>query len=102
MNTRQLHELAQQLRVDSRAGASAPPPRPALGTPLRRCPLRPRGGGVITGDLTLRIADVELVRIELNALISSVGAQDGDMSSGDVSSGRNRLELEALRRLRHR
>ena len=33
------------------------------------------GGVVITGDLTLRIADVDLVRIDLNALISSVGAQ---------------------------
>ncbi|MCW5251911.1 MULTISPECIES: gas vesicle protein [unclassified Streptomyces] len=30
------------------------------------------GGVVITGDLTLRIADVDLVRIDLNALISSV------------------------------
>ena len=27
---------------------------------------------VITGDVTLRIADVDLVRIDLNALISSV------------------------------
>ena len=33
------------------------------------------GGVVVTGDLTLRIADVDLVRIDLNALISSVGAQ---------------------------
>lgn len=33
------------------------------------------GGVVITGDLTLRIADVDLVRIDLNALISSVNAQ---------------------------
>ncbi|MEU6096343.1 gas vesicle protein [Streptomyces sp. NPDC047079] len=33
------------------------------------------GGVVITGDLTLRIADVDLVRIDLNALISSVGAK---------------------------
>ncbi len=29
-------------------------------------------GVVITGDLTLRIADVDLVRIDLNAMISSV------------------------------
>jgi hypothetical protein len=33
------------------------------------------GGVVITGDLTLRIADVDLVRIDLNALISSVNEQ---------------------------
>ncbi|MEV5550376.1 gas vesicle protein [Streptomyces sp. NPDC052309] len=32
------------------------------------------GGVVITGDVTLRIADVDLVRIDLNALISSVNA----------------------------
>ncbi|MEV5241099.1 gas vesicle protein [Streptomyces cinnamoneus] len=32
------------------------------------------GGVVLTGDLTLRIADVDLVRIDLRALISSVDA----------------------------
>ncbi|GAA2962657.1 gas vesicle protein [Streptomyces enissocaesilis] len=32
------------------------------------------GGVVIAGDLTLRIADVDLVRVDLNALISSVSA----------------------------
>ncbi|MDI9885515.1 gas vesicle protein [Streptomyces sp. HNM0645] len=32
------------------------------------------GGVVIKGDLTLRIADVDLVRIDLNALICSVGS----------------------------
>ncbi|MGY0490338.1 gas vesicle protein [Streptomyces sp. WG-D5] len=30
------------------------------------------GGVVLAGDVTLRIADVDLVRIDLNALISSV------------------------------
>ncbi|GAA2249301.1 gas vesicle protein [Streptomyces ruber] len=33
------------------------------------------GGVVITGDLTLRIADVDLVRVDLNALISSVNGK---------------------------
>jgi hypothetical protein len=33
------------------------------------------GGVVIAGDVTLRIADVDLVRIDLHALISSVSAQ---------------------------
>ncbi|MGI5341664.1 gas vesicle protein [Streptomyces sp. CA-181903] len=33
------------------------------------------GGVVLTGDLTLRIADVDLVRIDLRALISSVDAR---------------------------
>ncbi|MGW1895796.1 gas vesicle protein [Streptomyces sp. NPDC002004] len=32
------------------------------------------GGVVLAGDVTLRIADVDLVRIDLKALISSVGA----------------------------
>ncbi|ANJ10321.1 gas vesicle protein [Streptomyces parvulus] len=32
------------------------------------------GGVVIKGDVTLRIADVDLVRIDLNALISSVNS----------------------------
>ncbi|TQK42612.1 gas vesicle protein GvpA/GvpJ/GvpM family [Streptomyces sp. SLBN-118] len=30
------------------------------------------GGVVITGHITLRIADIDLVRIDLNALVSSV------------------------------
>ncbi|GGP45634.1 gas vesicle protein [Streptomyces melanogenes] len=33
------------------------------------------GGVVLAGDLTLRIADVDLVRIDLNALVSSVSAE---------------------------
>lgn len=33
------------------------------------------GGVVLVGDLTLRIADVDLVRIDLNALISAVNEQ---------------------------
>ncbi|MBT2418719.1 gas vesicle protein [Streptomyces sp. ISL-22] len=33
------------------------------------------GGVVVKGDITLRIADVDLVRIDLNALISSVNEQ---------------------------
>jgi hypothetical protein len=33
------------------------------------------GGVVLAGDVTLRIADVDLVRIDLNALISSVNEQ---------------------------
>jgi Gas vesicle protein len=31
------------------------------------------GGVVLTGDLTLAIADVDLVRVSLRALISSIG-----------------------------
>lgn len=36
------------------------------------------GGVVLTGDLTLAIADVDLVRISLRALICSVEADRGD------------------------
>jgi hypothetical protein len=32
------------------------------------------GGVVVAGDLTLRIADVDLVRVQLHALIGSVSA----------------------------
>nr|WP_223279369.1 gas vesicle protein [Streptomyces sp. SDr-06] len=49
------------------------------------------GGVVITGDLTLRIADVDLVRIDLNALVSSVSAQVPspftEFDPGEVASG---------------
>lgn len=31
------------------------------------------GGVVLAGDVTLRIADIDLVRIDLKALISSIG-----------------------------
>ncbi|RSS57951.1 gas vesicle protein [Streptomyces sp. WAC07061] len=31
------------------------------------------GGVVLVGDITLRIADVDLVRIDLKALVGSVG-----------------------------
>ncbi|MEU7040044.1 gas vesicle protein [Streptomyces varsoviensis] len=48
------------------------------------------GGAVIAGDITLRIADVDLVRIDLRALISSVnenvpspwGSSDGGDTAG--------------------
>lgn len=33
------------------------------------------GGVVLAGDITLRIADIDLVRIDLKALISSVNDQ---------------------------
>ncbi|MEU3776634.1 gas vesicle protein [Streptomyces sp. NPDC032472] len=36
------------------------------------------GGVVITGDIVLSIADIDLVRISLRALISSVSTADGE------------------------
>lgn len=42
------------------------------------------GGVVIAGDLTLSIADVELVRISLRALVHSVRA---DMTARDCGLG---------------
>ncbi|WP_461008538.1 gas vesicle protein [Streptomyces capparidis] len=35
------------------------------------------GGVVVTGEVTLCIADVELVRISLHALVASIRAVDG-------------------------
>lgn len=42
------------------------------------------GGVVIAGDVTLSIADVELVRISLRALVTSIRA---DMAQRDRQSG---------------
>ncbi|AEW93324.1 MULTISPECIES: gas vesicle protein [Streptomycetaceae] len=56
---------------------SAAPPEPFAERRIALVDLLDRllaGGVVLSGDLTLRIADVDLVRIELRALISSVGA----------------------------
>ncbi|MEV0973122.1 gas vesicle protein [Microtetraspora glauca] len=39
------------------------------------------GGVVITGDLVLSIADVELVRISLRALITSITAETTGMTN---------------------
>ncbi len=44
------------------------------------------GGVVITGDLTLRIADVDLVRVDLNALISSVNVNVPSPFEGEEES----------------
>ncbi len=40
------------------------------------------GGVVLTGDLTLAIADVDLVRISLRALICPVEADHGAIDAG--------------------
>jgi Gas vesicle protein len=44
------------------------------------------GGVVIAGDITLSIADVELVRISLRALVTSIraGLEARDRCSGEV------------------
>jgi hypothetical protein len=41
------------------------------------------GGVVITGEITLSVADVDLVVISLRALLSSVGALLPDVDSAD-------------------
>lgn len=47
-------------------------------------------GVVITGDITIAIADVDLVRISLRALVASVGTLARDME-GDVDATRPAL-----------
>jgi Gas vesicle protein len=37
------------------------------------------GGVVITGDITLSIADVDLVTVSLRALVTSVSGLNGDL-----------------------
>ncbi|HZU60587.1 MAG TPA: gas vesicle protein [Solirubrobacteraceae bacterium] len=36
------------------------------------------GGVVLTGDITLAVADIDLVQVALRALISSVSTAEGD------------------------
>jgi Gas vesicle protein len=36
------------------------------------------GGVVVDGDLTLSVADVDLVRVHLRAMIASVATEDGE------------------------
>jgi hypothetical protein len=57
----------------ARRGRAEPPPRVALVDLLDRLLA---GGVVISGDLTLSIADVDLVHISLRVLIASASGQD--------------------------
>ncbi|ALC20012.1 gas vesicle protein [Streptomyces pristinaespiralis] len=45
------------------------------------------GGVVITGDVLLSIADIDLVRVSLRALIVSVDAETRPLWSGPVPEG---------------
>jgi hypothetical protein len=47
-------------------------------------------GVVITGDITISIADVDLVRISLRALVASVGTL-AQTSGGDIDAPRPAL-----------
>ncbi|MFE7120034.1 gas vesicle protein [Streptomyces sp. NPDC057654] len=53
------------------------------------------GGAVIAGDITLRIADVDLVRIDLRALISSVNENVPSPWDGSPVPGRRGKEWSA-------
>jgi hypothetical protein len=44
------------------------------------------GGVVIAGDITLSVADVDLVRVSLRALVASVEAVAGDGSETEVDA----------------
>lgn len=46
------------------------------------------GGVVITGDITLAISDVDLVKISLRTLISSVSALEPALSVENEDAGR--------------
>ena len=65
------------------SAASVPSPassEPALYQPIALVDLLDRvlaTGVVVTGDITISIADVDLVRISLRALLSSVGTLEG-------------------------
>ncbi|SCE74880.1 Gas vesicle protein [Micromonospora viridifaciens] len=46
-------------------------------------------GVVITGDITIAIADVDLVRISLRALVASVGALAAPLPEAPAVAGRD-------------
>ncbi|MEV0533589.1 gas vesicle protein [Kitasatospora sp. NPDC050463] len=66
------------------SGAPAPQRRAALIDLLDRLL---SGGVVLTGDLVLSIADIDLVRISLRALILSVGEQNPSARTISVPPG---------------
>ncbi|MFI1357296.1 gas vesicle protein [Streptomyces sp. NPDC020898] len=45
------------------------------------------GGVVVTGDIVLSIADIDLVRISLRALIVSVSSEDSQAPTAPGSNG---------------
>jgi hypothetical protein len=45
-------------------------------------------GVVVTGDITLSIADVDLVTVSLRALLASVSALTGGTASGETLPGK--------------
>jgi hypothetical protein len=48
------------------------------------------GGVVIAGEVTLRIADVDLVRIHLRALIATIGAEVASPWEAEAPPGEGR------------
>ncbi|MCQ8188409.1 gas vesicle protein [Streptomyces rugosispiralis] len=46
------------------------------------------GGVVIAGEITLSIADIDLVRISLRALIASVRVENEEAGEGDLHDRR--------------
>ncbi|WP_169981622.1 gas vesicle protein [Microbispora sp. H10836] len=78
------------------AGGRLPPERVALVDLLDRLLA---GGVVITGDIVLSIADIDLVRISLRALLGSVrGTEPFDpLGRPDAESGRYRPRQEGER-----
>jgi Gas vesicle protein len=75
--------------VDS-VSALPPPPRsaPSRGQPVALVDLLDRllaGGVVIAGDITISIADVDLVRISLRAIIASIRPEMARVVDAEVS-----------------
>jgi hypothetical protein len=61
--------------VPTSVTSPSPPPRPAIHT--ERIALLDRvlaGGVVVSGEVTLAIADVDMVRVSLRALVTSASA----------------------------
>ena len=66
------------------------PPAPARGQRIALVDLLDRllaGGVVITGDVTISIADVDLVRISLRAIIASIRPEMSRMVEDETLQG---------------
>lgn len=71
-------------QLDARAQAQASLGAPTSGRDIALIDLVDRllaGGIVLSGDITLAVADIDLVQVALRALISSVSTLEGESAS---------------------
>jgi hypothetical protein len=77
--TGEYQPAGQRLPADGTPGRAGPPDHIALVDLLDRVLA---GGVVVAGDVTLSVADVDMVRISLRALVTSVSALASQPGAG--------------------